>query len=91
LFYYAVTPEAEPTNISPILIDISLPEFVSVWTAAMQAHATQVAARNYIELQLLRARLLGACAGVDHAMALFPNEPLLFGSLAQAGRGARKF
>ena len=91
LFYYAVTPEAEPTNITPIFIDISLPEVVSVWTAAMQAHATQVTVRNYIELQLLRARLLGARTGVDHAMALFPNEPLLFGSLAQAGRGARKF
>jgi N-acetylglucosamine malate deacetylase 1 len=91
LFFYAVTPEAEPTNITPILIDISAPEFVSVWTAAMQAHATQVAARNYVELQLNRARLLGARTGVDHAIALFPNEPLMFGSLAQAGVGARRF
>jgi hypothetical protein len=57
----------------------------------MQAHATQVAARNYIELQILRAQLLGARSGVSHAMAFFPNEPLLFGSLAQAGAGARKF
>jgi N-acetylglucosamine malate deacetylase 1 len=91
LFFYAVTPEAEPTDITPILIDVSAPELVSAWTASMKAHATQVSARNYIELQLLRARLLGARAGVEHAMALFPNEPLLFGSLAQAGIGARRF
>jgi LmbE family N-acetylglucosaminyl deacetylase len=91
LFYYAVTPEAEPTDITPIFIDISGPEFVNVWTAAMKAHATQVSARNYIELQLVRARLLGARTGVDHAIALFPNEPLLFGSLAQTGVGARRF
>jgi N-acetylglucosamine malate deacetylase 1 len=91
LFFYAVTPEAEPTNITPILIDISAPESVSVWMAAMKAHATQVSARNYIELQLNRARLLGARTGVDHAVALFPNEPLMFGSLAQAGIGARRF
>jgi N-acetylglucosamine malate deacetylase 1 len=91
LFFYAVTPEAEPTNITPILIDISAPKFVRTWTAAMNAHQTQVSARNYIELQLLRARLLGARTGVDHAIALFPNEPLVFGSLAQAGIGARKF
>jgi LmbE family N-acetylglucosaminyl deacetylase len=91
LFFYAVTPEAEPTDITPILIDISLPEFVRTWTAAMEAHATQVAARNYIELQLMRARLLGARTGVDHAIALFPNDPLLFGSLGQAGIGARRF
>jgi LmbE family N-acetylglucosaminyl deacetylase len=91
LFFYAVTPEAEPTNITPILIDISAPEFVRVWTAAMKAHATQVSARNYVELQLIRARLLGVRSGVDHAIALFPNEPLVFGSLAQAGVGARSF
>jgi LmbE family N-acetylglucosaminyl deacetylase len=91
LFFYAVTPEAEPTNITPILIDISAPKLMKAWTAAMNAHVTQVSARNYIELQVVRARLLGARAGVSHAMALFPNEPLLFGSLAQAGIGARRF
>ena len=91
LFFYAVTPEAEPTDITPILIDISAPESVTAWTAAMKAHATQVSARKYIELQLNRARLLGARAGVDHAIALFPNEPLLFASLAEAGVGARGF
>jgi len=91
LFFYAITAEAEPTNITPIFIDISAPELVAAWKAAMQAHATQVAARNYIELQILRAQLLGARSGVSHATALFPNEPLLFGSLAQAGAGAREF
>jgi N-acetylglucosamine malate deacetylase 1 len=91
LFFYAVTPESEPTNITPILIDISAPELVTAWTAAMKAHATQVSARNYIELQLSRARLLGARSGVGHAIALFPNEPLLFGSIGQAGIGARGF
>jgi N-acetylglucosamine malate deacetylase 1 len=91
LFFYAVTPEAEPTNVTPILIDISAPELVNVWTEAMKAHATQVSAHNYIELQLARARILGARTGVSHAIALFPNEPLLFGSLGQAGIGARGF
>ena len=91
LFFYAVTPEAEPTDITPILIDISAPKLVKAWTAAMNAHVTQVSARNYVELQVVRARLLGARAGVSHAMALYPNDPLLFGSLGQAGIGTRKF
>jgi LmbE family N-acetylglucosaminyl deacetylase len=91
LLFYAVTPEAEPTNITPIFIDVSDPDLVQMWTAAMKAHVTQVSARKYIELQLNRARLLGARAGVDHAIALFPNEPLLFASLAEAGVGARGF
>ena len=91
LFFYAVTPEAEPAGIFPVLIDVSTPEIITTWTAAMKAHASQVSARNYIELQLTRARLLGARAGVGHALALFPNEPLVFESLAQTGRGARRF
>ena len=86
-----MTPEAEPRDITPVLIDVSAPEIISAWTEAMQAHASQVSARNYVELQLTRARLLGARAGVGHAIALFPNEPLMFGSLAQTGRGARRF
>ncbi|HEY4414659.1 MAG TPA: PIG-L family deacetylase [Verrucomicrobiae bacterium] len=91
LFFYAVTPEAEPRDITPILIDISEPKIVAAWQAAMSAHVSQVSARNYIELQLTRARLLGARAGIDFASALFPNEPLVFTSLTQAGRGARRF
>ncbi len=91
LFFYAVTPEAEPRDIAPVLIDVSARAILSAWTAAMRAHASQVSARNYIELQITRARLLGLRAGVEHAIALFPNEPLLFDSLAQAGRGARRF
>jgi N-acetylglucosamine malate deacetylase 1 len=91
LFFYAITPEAEPANITPVLIDVSAPEIVAAWTAAMKAHASQMLTRNYIDFQLTRARWFGARAGVEYAMALFPNEPLLFESLANAGRGARQF
>jgi LmbE family N-acetylglucosaminyl deacetylase len=86
-----VTAGAEPRDITPILIDVSAPEIISAWMAAMNAHASQTSARNYIELQLTRARLLGARAGVNNAIALFPNEPLVFESLAQADSGARQF
>ncbi len=91
LFYYAVTPEAEPRDLTPLLIDVSAPEIIAAWTAAMKAHASQVSARNYIELQLARARLNGLRAGISHAIALFPNDPLVLDSLAQLNRGARRF
>jgi LmbE family N-acetylglucosaminyl deacetylase len=91
LFFYAVTPEAEPRDISPVLIDISSPEIIFAWTAAMQAHASQMKTRNYVELLLTRARLLGVRAGIGHAMALFPNDPPVVDSLAQLGRGTRRF
>ena len=89
LLFYALAREAEPGNISPVLIDISRPEIVAAWVAAMEAHASQTSARNYVEVQLTRARLHGLGAGVEYATALFPAEPLVFTSLAGLGRGPR--
>jgi LmbE family N-acetylglucosaminyl deacetylase len=91
LLFYAVTPEAEPRDVTPILIDVSSPEIIAAWTAAMEAHASQTSARNYIELQITRARVNGLRAGTGHAIALFPNDPLVFDSLEQLTVGARRF
>jgi len=91
LFFYAITPEGEPTDISPTIIDISAPEVVASWTAAMNAHMSQSASRNYVDLQLARARVLGERAGVAYAMALYSNDPLIYDSIAQTGRGARRY
>lgn len=91
LFFYAVTPEGEPRDITPIFIDVSAQEVLSAWSAAMNAHASQLATRNYVELQLTRARMLGARAGIEYAMALYPNDPLVFDSLSKVGKGARYF
>jgi LmbE family N-acetylglucosaminyl deacetylase len=91
LFYYAVTAEAEPANITPVLVDVSTPEILKAWTAAMEAHASQISARNYVELQLTRAHLRGLRAGIGHAIALFPNDPLVLDSLAAASRSSRRF
>ncbi len=91
LFYYAVTPEAEPADLTPVLIDVSASEVLTAWTKAMEAHASQARSRNYVELQLTRARLRGLRAGIGHAIALFPNDPLVIGSLTEVSRGARQF
>ena len=91
LFFYAVTPESEPPGITPVLIDVSAPEIVTAWTAAMEAHISQTSARRYVELQLTRARLRGLRTGIGHAIALFPNDPLVLDSLAAVSRSARKF
>lgn len=91
LFYYAVTAEAESSAITPVFIDVSAPDILAAWSSAMEAHATQASVRNYVDLQLSRARLRGLRAGVGHAIALFPASPLVLDSLAQTGRGARGF
>ena len=89
LLFYAVTPEGEPHAGVPVLVDVS--DAVPTWTAAMDAHASQAATRNYVELQLARARVYGLRAGVAHAIPLFPSDPIVIDSLSQLGRGARRF
>ncbi len=90
LFFYALGPGSEPAT-PPVLIDLSAPELVATWTKAMEAHASQMKTRNYVELQVARARVRGLDAGVAHAQALWPNDPLVFDSLATLARGARRF
>lgn len=91
LLQYAVTPDGEPAGIAPVLIDVSEKPVRDAWVAAMEAHASQMKTRNYIELQLTRARLNGLRAGAEHAIALFPAEPLVFDSLQSLRRSARRF
>jgi len=91
LLFYAVTPEAEPPGVTPMLVDISAAEILAVWTAAMETHVSQVSQRSYVELQLTRARLRGLRAGIGHAIALFPNDPPVLDSLTQVSRSARRF
>jgi N-acetylglucosamine malate deacetylase 1 len=90
LFHYALSPGAEPRDVSPVLVDVSAPEVMAAWTAAMEAHATQVKARGYVEMQLTRARVNGLRAGVGHAIAIYPNDPPVVDSLARLGRSASR-
>jgi LmbE family N-acetylglucosaminyl deacetylase len=90
LFFYAVSPDAEPAGILPLLIDISDPAIIGVWTKAMAAHASQLRTRNYVEAQLARARVHGLRGGVDHAQPLYPNDPIVIASLGQISRPARR-
>jgi LmbE family N-acetylglucosaminyl deacetylase len=91
LFFYALAPGAEPRDVTPIFVDVSAPEVLATWTAAMEAHATQVKAKSYVEMQLTRARVNGLRVGVGHAMALYPNDPPVIDSLAVLGRSASRF
>src|SRR5688572_19560616 len=87
LFFYSISPDAESTDLGRVLVDVSAPEVVARWTSAMEAHASQLKTRRYVELQLTRARLNGLRAGVDHAMELFASDPIVVSDLAGVARG----
>jgi LmbE family N-acetylglucosaminyl deacetylase len=91
LFFYASSLETEPRDVTPVYVDVSDDEIVAAWKAAMEAHSSQVSAREYVDLQMTRARLHGLSAGVGYAIALFPNDPIVVDSLAAVSRGARRF
>ncbi|HRE81812.1 MAG TPA: PIG-L family deacetylase [Opitutaceae bacterium] len=91
LFYYAVGPEGEPREVSAVWVDVSAPSVLERWKRAMNAHVTQAKTRDYVELQLTRARLLGLRAGVHYAQALYPADPIVISNLTSLGLGARRF
>ena len=90
LFFYAVSPGAEPGVSGRILMDVSPESVMTAWRAAMAAHASQMATRDSLDLQVTRARLRGHEAGVGHAIALWPNDAPVFESLASLQRAARR-
>ena len=91
LLFYAISPDAKPTGVPPVLVDISAQEILTAWTDAMHAHASQLRTRNYPALQLARAAVNGSRCGAMAAIALWPNDPLVFDSLAALTRAARRF
>jgi LmbE family N-acetylglucosaminyl deacetylase len=91
LFFYAISPDGEPKSETPVLIDVSDKKVLSAWTKSMRAHASQLKSRHYVELQLARAQVNGLRAGLTHAIAIYPNEPIVLDNLSRLGKGARRF
>jgi LmbE family N-acetylglucosaminyl deacetylase len=91
LLFYSVAVEGEPAGIQPVWIDVSAAPVMEAWIQAMRAHESQAKTRPYSTLQLSRAGLNGARCGVPAAVALYPNDPLVFDSLASLRRTARRF
>ena len=90
LFFYAVSPDAEPRDVTPVFIDVG--DVQETWYDAMVAHQSQLTkARPYHLLQMARASVLGQRLGCHLAIALWPNDPLVFKSLAPLGHSGRRF
>ena len=92
LYYYDITGVGTGTalaHLAKILVDVS--PVVGAWTAAMECHASQMATRNYIDLMLARSRALGVAIGVEHAMAVWANDPIRVDALGDLRGTARRF
>ena len=86
---YAVTPAAAPRDQAVLRVDISA--HFERWAQLMECHRTQLRTRNYIDLQIARARLLGVEAGVEYAQALFATDDFIVENLSDLPKSVRLF
>ncbi|MEO5926523.1 MAG: PIG-L family deacetylase [Bryobacteraceae bacterium] len=87
LYFYAITQVyVEPPT---LVIDVS-PVFAE-WQTAIQCHASQMKTRSYPELVTARSRAWGAAIGVEHAIGLWPNDPVRVNSLSELTLSSRHF
>ncbi len=90
LLFYDISSESSGADgLVPLLVDIS--DQVEKWTELMKCHESQTGNVDYVDLQLSRARALGIQAGVDSALRLYSEGPLMWDSFATlfSARGPR--
>ncbi|HVB39740.1 MAG TPA: PIG-L family deacetylase [Terriglobales bacterium] len=87
LYFYDITQHGvRPPD---LVIDIS--SVADVWKNVMNCHASQTQSKQYVELQLTAARLLGLTIGVEYAAGVYVNDPVRIGRLSELGLSSRNF
>ncbi len=92
LYFYDVTGVGQAqalAHLAKIVIDVT--PVLATWKRAMDCHVSQQATRRYADLMLARARALGAGIGVEHAMAVWANDPIRLDALTDLRSTTRLF
>jgi bacillithiol biosynthesis deacetylase BshB1 len=92
LFFYDITGTSAGTalaHLARIIVDVS--DVFETWRAAMECHASQMKTRDYVELQVAKARVLGAEIGAAYAMAVRANDALRLEALSDLRGSGRRF
>lgn len=87
LLFYNITAHLGRTP--DVVIDVS--RVAAKWEAAMRCHASQIAGKSYLDLQITAARALGLIAGTELAIGLFTNDPIRVTDLSAVARSALEF
>ena len=87
LYYYNITQHG--VLMPDIVIDIS--GVVAEWEAAMNCHESQIQNKGYVDLQKASARLLGLTIGVEYAIGLHTNDPVMLDYLSDVVLSPRNF
>ena len=76
-------------HLPKIIVDVT--SAFPAWKKAMDCHASQMATRNYLDLQVARARALGLEIGAEYAMAVWANDPIRLDALTDLNGSGRVF
>ena len=91
LYFYDITGTILRSSGTGAWIVVDISEVLPAWRKAMECHASQMATRNYAELQVARARALGLEIGAEYAMAVRSNDPIRLGGLTDLSATGRRF
>ncbi len=86
LYYYPSSAEFDKKP--DIVIDVS--EQYSKWVEAMEIHKSQMKTRGYLNIVSSKAKYLGSTIGVEYAVPLWVNDPIMIESITALG-SSRKF
>ncbi|MGH9480879.1 MAG: PIG-L family deacetylase [Terriglobales bacterium] len=87
LYFYDVTQHG--LRAPDLVVDIS--GVTEAWQQVMRCHASQSLSKNYVELQLSAARLLGLTIGVEYAAGVYVNDPVRLERLSALTLSSRNF
>jgi LmbE family N-acetylglucosaminyl deacetylase len=87
LYYYSVTREFGRRP--DLIVDISSAR--ELWEQAMRCHQSQAKSKQYVEMRLAATRSLGHQAGVEYAMSLYLNDPVLLENISSLTLSSRHF
>jgi len=88
LYHYFISDLASNAGTGArVVVDVS--SVVEKWKRLMETHQSQMRTRNYIELQLSKARALGLSAGTEYAIALLAEEPFVIDAISDLPRLGR--
>lgn len=76
-------------KIPDVVVDVSLE--VDQWKEVMGCHQSQMKTKNYSELQLSRARMLGLYAGKEYCVGLFTDQSVGADTISQIGFSLNNF
>lgn len=87
LYYYPST--ADRGRAPDIIVDVSGVQ--EKWLAAMACHKSQMKTKAYANLVSLRAAALGAGAGVECAVGLWTNDPVMVDAISDLSLSSRNY